>query len=329
MYINGVGNIASTVAPDATLPTPEGTVLHAIEPDYGQYINPRLLRRMARIIKMGVAAADMALKDARVETPDAIITATGLGCSEDTEIFLRSIIENNETLLSPTAFIKSTHNTIGGQIALMMGVNGYNMTYAHRGFSFESALLDAQLLLAEQPGQQVLVGGVDELTPTTIKLLQRVNCISSTKADGKPIGGEGAGFFICGAQQTSQSYAKMLDVSIAAAQGDEALTRLLERNKLSPDDIDLVLTGAENDNDLEQNYGSVLQQATKAMYKPLCGSWFTSSTFACWLAATMLKTLQVPETILAGQPTPNKLGHILICNRDNRGHQSLILLAAC
>ena len=53
-----------------------------------------------------------------------------------------------KNILTPTSFIQSTHNTVGGQIALGLECKGYNFTYVHASISFESALLDAQLQLA-------------------------------------------------------------------------------------------------------------------------------------------------------------------------------------
>jgi len=148
MYIRGMGHV-TPLASGNHLPNEEpmldGDLHRALEPDYTQHIDPRQLRRMARIIKMSVAASSSAMADAGFAQLDAIVTGIGLGCIEDTQEFLRTVITDNETLLSPTAFIKSTHNTIGGQIALLGNHYCYNMTYAHRAFSFESALLDGML----------------------------------------------------------------------------------------------------------------------------------------------------------------------------------------
>ena len=125
-YINGVG----AISPQKTWGD-EGVLLSApvdypnnylscIEPDYTQYIDPKYLRRMSRILKMGVTASIMALKEAEIAIPDGIITGTGYGCLEDTGIFLRKMVEQNEQALNPTPFIQSTHNTIGSQIALLL-----------------------------------------------------------------------------------------------------------------------------------------------------------------------------------------------------------------
>ena len=152
MYIRGTGNIS----PQKTfghLPFLTETVeytgnrLPCIEPDYKEFIDAKQIRRMSRIIRIGVAAAMECLKEAGVKSPDAIVTGTAYGCLEDTGLFLTKMVEFREEFLTPTAFIQSTHNTIGAQIGLMLQCNNYNNTFVHRGFSFESALLDGMMLM--------------------------------------------------------------------------------------------------------------------------------------------------------------------------------------
>ncbi|PIX32882.1 MAG: beta-ketoacyl synthase, partial [Bacteroidetes bacterium CG_4_8_14_3_um_filter_31_14] len=48
-----------------------------------------------------------------------------------------------------------THNTISSQIALILKCHGYNSTYAGRGACFETALLDAKILINEEHLQNV------------------------------------------------------------------------------------------------------------------------------------------------------------------------------
>ena len=104
---------------------------------------------MSKIIKRGIASALIALKDANVENPGAIITGTGWGCWADTEKFLLTMIEQGEEQLTPTAFMQSTHNTVSGQIAISIKCHNYNSTYAHRGVSFERSLQDGMMLCLE------------------------------------------------------------------------------------------------------------------------------------------------------------------------------------
>ncbi|MBI4646960.1 MAG: beta-ketoacyl synthase chain length factor [Bacteroidia bacterium] len=150
-----------------------------IEPDYKEIINPALLRRMSRIIKMGVASAKMCLADAAIEMPGAIITGTGLGCLQDTIKFMDDLVENGEKMLNPAPFIQSTHNTVSAQIALLLKCRNYNITYAHRGNSFESALLDGIMHLNDKTAENILVGGIDEITPVSFDILKRLGCLKS------------------------------------------------------------------------------------------------------------------------------------------------------
>jgi 3-oxoacyl-[acyl-carrier-protein] synthase II len=111
-------------------------ILQCIEPNYRDYINPLQLRRMSKVLKMGLGTAMSCLKRNNMNDPDAIIVGTGLGCSEDLEKFLTSYIDSNELVLSPTPFIQSTHNMVAAQIAVMLKNHVSNLTYFHRGFSF-------------------------------------------------------------------------------------------------------------------------------------------------------------------------------------------------
>ena len=72
---------------------------------------------MSHIIKMGVAAAQECLQKGNTKMPGAIITGTAYGCLEDTVSFLTRMIELNEELLPPTAWIKATHNPVAAKDA--------------------------------------------------------------------------------------------------------------------------------------------------------------------------------------------------------------------
>ena len=178
VYINGVGAVSAQGIWRAdifdTATSLSAAISPAIQPNYKALIAPAMIRRMSKGIKMSIFAAQQALDEASMAVPDAIITGTGLGCSEDSEKFLRNILDDNEQYLTPTAFIQSTHNTVAAQIALRLGCKGYNFTYVNGSSSFESALLDALLQLQTGESAQVLVGGMDEIAAHTYYLLQPV-----------------------------------------------------------------------------------------------------------------------------------------------------------
>src|SRR5690606_732774 len=101
VYIKGMGTISPQQSwnDEALLLQAfdyRGVVMRAVEPEYENWLDPRQLRRMSRLMKMGIISGLMALRDAEVEVPNGIITGTGYGCLEDTGSFLTRMIENRE-----------------------------------------------------------------------------------------------------------------------------------------------------------------------------------------------------------------------------------------
>lgn len=239
--------------------------LSACEPDYKEWIKDAgLRRRMSRIVKMGVTAGLQCLGDTSAK-PDAIVTATGLGCLADTEKFLRSIGSQDEERLSPTPFIQSTFNTIGAQIALLSGNKAYNSTYVHRAFSFESALLDGMMRLQSGDAGNVLVGAVDELTPTVFHILERMGAWRKFPA------GEGASFFLLGNQRTTQTVARLVAVDMQSGN--------FPQEQLAQKQYDFLIGNGAL-------HARIVSDET---FKPVCGEYQTASSFGLWYACTQLR----------------------------------------
>ena len=138
------------------------------------YVKPLEARRMGKIMKSSLLSSLKAMEQAGIEKPDAIITATALGCLENSELLLNQLQEEGEVMLKPTYFMQSTHNTIGSGIAIFTKCHGYNVTYTHGKGSLEWALRDARMLLKSGKAKSVLVGLHDETTPLYRSLMQRV-----------------------------------------------------------------------------------------------------------------------------------------------------------
>lgn len=122
-------------------------------------------RRMGKLLKAATVTSLRVLKEADIEKPDAIITATSLGMIDNSEKFLNDLVENDESLLKPTLFMQSTHNTIGSSLAIRLGCHGYNITYTQGKDSMEWAKRDAMRLIKSGKASSVLVGLHDESTP--------------------------------------------------------------------------------------------------------------------------------------------------------------------
>jgi 3-oxoacyl-[acyl-carrier-protein] synthase II len=333
--------------PMETVDYQDAAFLKCIEPPYKEYIDPMVSRRMSRIVKMAVCGALSCLRNAAIDMPDAIITGTGLGCIEDTEKFLGSVYANKEHLMNPTPFIQSTHNTVAGAIALAIKCHGYNATYAHRGFSFESAMQDALMQVAENPVSHVLAGGFDELTSNSFAITRRlglwkthtVNSLSliADKSRGT-LPGEGLAFFVLSGHYDRNDLAQMISMKTIFKPRDDKqieaeLIEFIRDSGLALQDIDLAILGMNGDIRTDYFYNSLktglLGKTPLGYFKHLCGEYDTASSFALWLAAEVIHSRQVPEVILTGDRFPDKTDHVLIYNHLRGVNHSMYLLSSC
>ncbi|MEO6849961.1 MAG: beta-ketoacyl synthase chain length factor, partial [Mucilaginibacter sp.] len=323
-----------------------GTRLKTIEPDYKEFIDPKQIRRMSHVIKMGVATAKDCLQQAGVDMPGAIITGTAFGCMEDTVTFLTRIVELNEEMLPPTAFIQSTHNTVAAQIALMLKCHEYNNTFVHKGISFESALFDAMMLLNEGESNNILVGGTEEMVDVSFKVLTRLGLykrwpisnldLYSTRSKGT-IGGEGAAFFLLTDKPSAENVARLRAIKTiykpaSLEEIEKKVLSFLEEHSLKMEDIDLVITGKRGDFRHDEIYEqlrlSLFKNNAMANYKHLCGEYSTSSSFALWLAANIIKKGEVPDAVTTLSLKNTSPKNVLIYNHYQNIYHSLMLLSS-
>ncbi|UGU15786.1 beta-ketoacyl synthase chain length factor [Sinomicrobium kalidii] len=351
VYINSACSISpqntsdNSGFPDAIIDH-ENMVLPAQSPNYRDYIAPAAARRMAKGIKMGIMASKIALREAGIEQVDAIITGTGLGCVRDSEKFVQAIIDNEEQYLTPTSFIQSTHNTVGGQIALEIQCKGYNFTYVHSSVSFESALIDAQLQLENEEARNILVGGVDELGDHTVAIHQAIGHVKKKKVrvsqllgSGTPgaVFGEGAVFFVLSSEKHNRTYAQLISVktfnTLPREKVTEAALRFLEENNTDISDTDLLILGNNGDTDYDLYFDELasgpFRNTAQAFYKHLSGEYHTASAFGTWLAAQILKTQILPEAVQLNNKTANKYDTVLLYNQYRGENHSFILLKRC
>jgi len=351
VYINSAASISAqrTFEPPTFLEDPTeytDNVIRAMDPNYKQYIPPAAARRMAKGIKMGVTASKIAMGMAGLENVDAIITGTGLGCIADSEKFVSRIIDNNEEFLTPTSFIQSTHNTVAGQIALGISCQGYNFTYVHSSTSFESAVLDAKLQLANEEAHHILVGGVDELADHHIKIHKLVHHIKADAVNSKEllssltpgaVFGEGANFFILSNVKMEGAYAEIQDVAtyntLSKQELPHVLTTFLEENELTVADVDMVVLGLNGDVDYDGYYEvlcqGALQDTAQTYYKHLCGEFPTASSFGAWVAAKMIRNQHLPEAVRLNNIRPRKMDTVLLYNQYRGENHSFVLLRKC
>lgn len=344
-------NAAQALSPQHTflikvLPV-EVESFHAImkfkAPDYKAYFNPAQRRRMSSLVKASSVCAAGCVTEAGIEKPNAIIVATSLGSIEESEKFLNKMIDECAEYLTPTNFIQANHNSPGAQIALNYGCNGYNVVYSHKSASFESALIDAMMLIDDQEAQNVLVGGIDEITDENYELKKTIglwkdepfssNDILLSNSPGS-VPGEGIAFFMLSAVRSANCYAELKGVTLvpyAQEAGDvlASIKDFLEEQSINPESVDLVMTG--NNGDIagdafaDRIVDAAFPDAIKARYKHLCGEYDTASAFGMWLAAWTLKQGKLPEYV-GLNPEGVIIKRILLYHHDGCLNHSFMLL---
>ncbi len=350
VYIKGIGNISPQNTIDSSIFLDEivshdTDFISCIEPNYKEFINPIQLRRMSKLIKMGISASKICLKDAGIENPGAIITGTGLGLVGDTEKFLNQMLDNNEEFLAPTAFIQSTHNTISGQVAIALKCFNYNNTYSHRGFSFESALLDGMLLIKDKDAENVLIGGFDEITYEHHSIIKKTRWVKNEtikslellnhKTQGTIVG-ESVTFFSLTGEKDENTYAIIKNIkTIYKPESNEEIEakidQFLAENSLTKDDIDLVVLGLNGNIDTDDVYYHLADNyfnTNYAYFKHLCGDYHTAGSFAVWFAANTIKHQRVPEIARFRKEnfTEKPIKNVLVYNHFREVDHSIFLL---
>jgi 3-oxoacyl-(acyl-carrier-protein) synthase len=349
VYINGIG----AITPQGCYPSADFLKkmnvfgpgrMTVVEPSYRDFIKPVPLRRMSKFIKMGLTSALMCLKDAGIEKPDAIITATGLGAVEDTDKFLDNLTDDNENLLNPTPFIQSTHNAVAARIAIETGCHNYNMTFVHKNASFEQGLLDAYLKINNGESENILVGGTEEITEANYELKKNVEFWKENVGNDRllennttkgTIAGEGSVFFNLSQEKDNGSYAELKSTKTLYKLPfglNGVLVDFLASARLTPEDIDVVLLGINGNVEEDFIYDTtneLFKNSSLAWYKHLCGEYETSSAFAMLIASWVLKNQKIPEVIKLNNIPAKEIKKILIYQqRFNRNH-SFTILSKC
>lgn len=305
-------------------------IVKANHPQYKSYLSPSVLRRMATGVKMGVTAGRKALEKAIIKSPDAILTGTGMGCIEDTETFLNGIIKNDESYLTPTSFIQSTHNTVGAQIALSLKCKAYNNTYVHGALSFESALLDGQLLIKDDEADTILVGGVDELGKEFTEYLSLIE----DKNNGIKVPfSEGASFFVLSSTKQDKAIKLKAIKTVSILEKEQiktVLNQFLTENSYNPEDIDTLILGCNGsiyDNYYKEATNYFSESTLQLEYKHVIGEYFTASAFGLYLGFSILQEQCIPETLIKNGNSKTPLKTVLLYNQFKGRDHSFILLS--
>ncbi|MCG6881478.1 MAG: beta-ketoacyl-[acyl-carrier-protein] synthase family protein [Deltaproteobacteria bacterium] len=294
--ITGAGNTSQTL--NALL---KGLSCRGLssEKEISQSLSPRAARRLKRLARMGLSLAVAAFEDSHVDhKPESIFFGTGWGALSETHDFLKALYETNQRFSSPTDFMGSVHNATAGRIAVKLNAKGPNITTTGGDYSFEQALMSAHLL-ATHDGKPLLVMAADEFHPVLSGLFDGSVAQAGTPSDGggalmvrsasNGAGPQLAPLFYENAHENprvvsslvqSLGGAEKINLDFAAAfVGLPAASRDMGREQL---DSFVQITGFN---------GPLID------YRRYVGEFASASAVAAVLAAALLRTGKIPDTL--------------------------------
>ncbi len=278
---------------DTLQPLEQGSTIQA--PNYAAYIAPGSLRRLSPILRMSLTAAK-ACQTAVGAAFDAISVGTSLGCLTDTEKFLIAFHTSTGNVISPTAFIQSTHNTIAGLISMELKNHSYNMTHTQNSLSFEVALVDA-LMCCREGRSHVLVGAADEATDflNVLKPHFTSTVLPLTSGTTFLVLGDAS----CGSGVSIQD----VQVQYGVSRTEKSIQEFLTGHGLGFSDMDQVFVSGEA---LTTNFPNAID------YFPYTGLYLSASAFALHMGHDWLQKHKKCFALIVNEQVKGRLGLILI-----------------
>ena len=295
----------------------------AIDPEFRQFISAGDARRMGKLLKRALATSLSALKEGCIENPDAIITGTGFGSVENTELFLDAMVREGEQMLKPTQFMQSTHNTASSLIGIHTHSHGYNSTYTQKGMSFDCALYDAWIQFRLGKIKTALVGSHDEMTPVFAGFMRKADHVKEGE-----ICSEAAVSVLMGKEQDIPAYCTLDGMAILNSPDEDELAHVLRlvTDGCMPSAIMTGISGNVENDSWYSFLGRLLPHIPILRYKHLFGVNFSSSAIGFYTAACCIKKGLIPACLTKDGNTINPDGGILLVNIVEDRHYSISLL---
>jgi 3-oxoacyl-[acyl-carrier-protein] synthase II len=347
-YVNGIGLISPQQTFDEhdfleDVVDYQHTVLSCITPDFKQFINPIQLRRLSRIQRIGLTAAAIAVKGTQPDLMLGVVTATGEGSSAGKGAFISEVLLQEEKQITPTGFVQSSYNNLAGLVAMTYRMMGYNNNFVSGGVAFETALQDAMLQLIGCSSQEILVGSYDESHLPHLELDNRTghykredgsSLLLFSRLTSGTLWGESACFFRLSMQATETTWCSLGEPLVVyrpeALDIVDELNSFLVDNETDISSIDVLVSGASGDANADKQILQIehaLASVTLCRFKHLCGEYFTSTSFAVWLAASLLKRNKVPASTCFNSVRPaHPIKKVLVANHYRGRSVTFILL---
>ncbi|GEA15129.1 MAG: 3-oxoacyl-[acyl-carrier-protein] synthase [Moorella sp. (in: firmicutes)] len=244
--------------------------------DPGAFFDRKEARRMDRFTQYAVAAARMAVEDAKLDLEKedrdriGVIFATGIGGMETFEEQTRVLLEKGPNRVSPFFVPMMIANMAAGQISINLGVRGVNFTVVNACASGANAIGEAFRTLQRGDADVIITGGSEaSVTPLTVAGFAAMKALSTRNEEpekaSRPFDrgrdgfvlGEGAGVMVLetlehAAARGARIYAEVAGYGCTAdayhitapapdgAAASRAMALALQDAGLQPADIDYI-----------------------------------------------------------------------------------------
>ncbi|NQS71988.1 MAG: 3-oxoacyl-ACP synthase [Desulfobulbaceae bacterium] len=310
----GAGDLAATLARLESGQSCAGRVEIA---RYCTTLPARQLRRLQRLAKLSLALAAAVVPEVEPAAVDSVFMGTGWGSLSETADFLARLEESGQQFPSPTDFIGSVHNSPAGQVALLLGAKGANVTTSGGEQSFEQACFAANLLACrnsrhaqhndqqhtgqDEPGPLfALLLGADEAHVSWSPMLDAAISPDTPLADG--------GGALLLRRDTQAAMAVISHCQLFS--GQTAVTLLLDAlggARKAGERIGLILAGISAAEkglacaQLEEFRQLCGQHIPVCLYRDFLGQFASASAVAAVLAVSLLREQYIPAALLTDQ----------------------------
>lgn len=342
---SGVGPV--TLCDPGTSPSRIAAEVRDFDPR--NYLDAKEARRLSRASQFAVAAAQLAIADAKLNIDDTnrdeigVLLGNGSTSPPETEATARMLVERGQGRVSPFYITSALPNMPACQVAIQLGIQGYNTTIATACAASAQAIGEAAEVIRRGHASVMLAGGTEapicQLTLASFCALRALSTrnddpqAASRPFDAERDGfvlGEGAGVLVLESYTHARlrgapiyaellGYASTCDayhVTAPNPHGDgaaRAMQRALHHAHLSPQHIDYINAHATSTTagDIAETYaikrvfGEYAPLIPISATKSMIGH-LTSAAGAVESAATILALRHglIPPTINLQQPDP-------------------------
>jgi 3-oxoacyl-[acyl-carrier-protein] synthase II len=180
VYLAARGRSAASVAPGAV----PGVTIE--DGRLGALLADDEARRWSRVSQFAVAAARLALSDARLprEAPLGLVVGTELGDLRSTMQFADGYLRRGPSGVSPLLFPNTVMNAMASAASIALGVREASLTLNVPTVGGELAIARAVSAITTGRLPCALAGGVDDLAPEIVELLTRIGGATDVRGEG-------------------------------------------------------------------------------------------------------------------------------------------------